>query len=141
MYQTSPQVIIRIHPQSLPMARYPRPLPCVFLSMLPPYTRPRRPSTSTYSLRPISTIIRRRCGRVMIMPPVSAQDRGIRVRYNPCTTPLTPSVWLICTTGGEGLALPLFGRGAPGFWAATGADCSILFMQTQRQMLLFLVSL
>ncbi len=143
MYQTSPQVVIRLHPQSLPMVSYPRPLPLVFLSMLPPYMRPRRPSTSTYSLRPVSTIIRRRCGRALIMPPISTQDRGIRVRYNPCTTPLIPSVWLICTTatGGEGAALPLFGRGTPGFWAATGADCSILFMQTPRQMLLFLVSL
>jgi hypothetical protein len=133
MYQTSPQVIIRLHPQSLPMVSYPRPLPHVFLSMLPPYTLPWRPSTSTYSLRPVSTIIGRRCGCTLIMPPVGAQDRGINVRYNPCTTPLTPSVWLICTTRGEGAVLPLFGRGTPGFQAATIADCSILFMQTWRQ--------
>ena len=43
-----------------------------------------------------------------------AQDRVIKVCYDPCTTPLTPSIWLICTMGGEG-ETPLFGRGTPGF--------------------------
>jgi hypothetical protein len=114
---------------------------CILVHVLPPYTRPQRPSTSTYSLWPVSTIIGRRCGHTLITPPVGTQDRRIRVCYDPCTTPLTPSVWLICTTGKQGAVLPLFGRGTPGFWAATGADCSILFMQTWRGMPLFLVSL
>jgi hypothetical protein len=72
MYQTSPQVVIRLQPQSHPLVMYPRPLPHVFLSMLPPYMRPWRPSTSTYSPLPVSTIIGRRCGRALIMPPVGA---------------------------------------------------------------------
>jgi hypothetical protein len=51
----------------------------------------------------------------LIMPPVGAQDREIKVYYDPCTTPLTPSVWLSCTMEGEGVALPLFGGGTPEF--------------------------
>jgi hypothetical protein len=109
MYQTFPQVVFRLHPQSHPLVLYPRPLSGVFLSMLPPHTRPWRPSTSTYSPLPISTIIGRRCGRTLIMPPVGIRDRGIKICYDPCTTPLTPFVWLCCTLGGEGVALPLFG--------------------------------
>jgi hypothetical protein len=107
--------VIRLHPWSHPLVMYPRPLPRVFLSMMPPYTCPWRPSTSTYSPLPVSTIIGRRCGCTLIMPPVGTQDMRIRVCYDPCTTPLTPSIWLSCTTGGEGAALPLFGRGTPEF--------------------------
>jgi hypothetical protein len=47
------------------------------------------------------------------MPSVGTQDRGIKDCYDPCTTPLTPSVWLICTMGGERAVLPLFGGGTP----------------------------
>jgi hypothetical protein len=57
---------------------YLRPFLSVFLSMLPPYTRPWRPSTSTYSPLPVSTIIGRKCGRALNMPPVGTQDRGFK---------------------------------------------------------------
>jgi hypothetical protein len=132
-----PLIIIKLHPQSLLIICMLR----VFLSMLPPDTHSRRPSTSTHSLRPISTIIGRKCGRALIMPPVGAQDRQIIVCFDPCTTPLIPSVWLICTTGERGRRFHYL---AGVTWVsnrAIGADCSISFMQRQRHMLLFLVSL
>jgi hypothetical protein len=80
MYQSSPQVVIRLHPQSLPMVIYPRPLPHVFLSMLPPYPSPWRPSTSTYSLLPVSTIMRQRLDHAPLLAP---KTEGLQFVTNP----------------------------------------------------------
>ncbi len=96
-------------PLEPPLGHLPQTLvACILVHVASFNTRPWRPATSTYSLLPVNTIIGRRCGRALIMPPVGTQDRGIGVCYDPFTTPLTPSIWLTCTTGGEGVALPLF---------------------------------